>query len=618
MTKKTQDIFIESFRHRRVSAEIGKTAKEVSQFIDSGGSSLISGGLNSDCYTPGGFGGSPNPCPPQSSITVTEVVDDFILSEGYTYTYCTTIGKLFFNGANSLVTGRNGGSGSPTECGSSAHTVDAHYHKWYGTFNAFEDVYGGYQLAAKGRWSTTLPDQILVDVFINLPDDPSLYDDCDTDLTHWTDGQYAGTMEFNMTVQENRGTGTAKFDDVGATLTINTQPTTPYVRFEIQDVMSLGSARVFRPMDYEIAEPDLGDQMVRMYALEYGVQDTTNYDNQINFRNGIVSSGSSFGSTVLPGDGWQRAHTSTFGGGVPISYRASNADGMIFRNTFETVIEDSGFPFDYYSGARVRRLGFTPTRPTNVLIKFTWINFGQYVFGATGKGGSPTAAVGLTSGFYTGIHLNPPQAGSPVGSISVNGGPPQPDYIWQKFVEYSLRINMSTTSTTAKVWRSDEDESTATSSTINGSFPESLSQLTLGLEFGWHSLFQQQLPAIIKFHFVEVNGIVILDCDRVFDTEGNLTGGFDNELNPFGEGFDLGEFDLGSDQLMSTNLIRVTESRYLLPSDAEQIQNLWIDGVHAEPNLHYTFEPPRTVLLTHTQPVGTRITAEYLSLGGTP
>lgn len=605
MTKKTQDIFIESFRHRRVSAEIGKTAKEVSQFIDSGGSSLISGGLNSDCYTPGGFGGSPNPCPPRQTIEA----DDLDVCGGpstqFSIQRCSFTGKL----SQSFVAdaGRDTGGGtSQTECSSAGHGRGSHYYKQIGRYLVLDEITNKWAINAKARWSTGIGDSVTVDFYINCSSD--LFDlDCETDQTAWTEGDYAGSITFTKT---HLASG-RNVDNDGKTLIFEVQPDTEWIRYELPNTDSLAENRVVELQDptTDISGGAI-DSTWYVCTVDTEVIDTTDYDNQINFRNGIVSSGSSFGSTVLPGDGWQRESQIDSGSGLYLS-RASNADGMIMRNTFEAVLVDSGFPFDWYSGAEVRRLGLVPTRTTTVLIKFTWIAFGPYT------NPSPDAFISLTTG-HQGIWLHPPNPAEPVGGISVDNGSPKPSYTWQRFVEYSARITMSTTSATAKVWRSDEDESTATSAVKSDSYPSSGSQLRLGLREGWHSNFAQQSPAIIKWQFIEVNGIVVLDCDRVFDMEGNLTGGFDSELNPFGEGFDLGEFDLGSDQLMSTNLIRVTESRYLLPSDAEQIQNLWIDGVHAEPNLHYTFEPPRTVLLTHTQPVGTRITAEYLSLGGTP
>jgi len=622
MVKKKQEIFIESFRHRRVSAEIGKTAKEVSQFVDSGGSSLISGGLNFDCYTPGGPGGLDNPCPPQTRIAITEQIDDFVLSEAYSLTYCTFTNKLFLTGASSLITGRNGPGGSTNECGSSNHNVEPHYFKWVGTLNAFDDVYDGYQLAAKGRWSTNLPDQVLVDVFINLPDDPSLYTDCDTDLSHWTDGQYAGTMEFNMTVQENRGTGTAKFDDQGTTLTISAQPTTPWLRFEMQGVDSAAVGQVFRPMDYEIAQPDLGDQMVRMYALDIGVVDTTDYSNSLDFRNGYTmtigtqADHPGFGQIPVqfPGTSgwfnWNHYDDNT----VPITVPAFKS-----RNAFAGFIQQSNDPSNpqfnvgaelWYSGCHIRRLDFKPSFPPELYFQFVWLEVGNGAYADVGWKISPIDPWGTTP--YREVQFEPPFSSSP-GKISINGGVISANVSWTANVIYSCRI--ITSATTQQVWLWDESETEPLTPTLTWSVATAKEGgISITAESG--QLGGVEKRSVVKFISMFADGIAVLDCNRVTDSEGNLMITLDEFGYPIWD--PLGEWEeANQDALLSANLSRISESRYVLPSDADQIQNLWVNGVHAEPNLHYTFTPPRLVIFTHTLPVGTQVTAEYLSLGGT-
>jgi hypothetical protein len=298
-------------------------------------------------------------------------------------------------------------------------------------------------------------------------------------------------------------------------------------------------------------------------------------------------------------------------GTLPVHFtvRAENATGGFlfgtFEGNFQTIVGHPELRNDLYSGAFVVRTGFKPSLPINLFQKFTWVDLGA------SEGNEWEINLGDQFNSSRRIQFSGPDIGNPsfpLGSFQIDGSSII-GFPWFQGHEYSLRVALTSSSFSAKVWLTEEPEpdNWTLSGLISTAYPTG--GYRVQKEVAWDNLGVQQLPGVVKISYIEVNGVAFLDCDSVNESDGSVWGSFD----PFG--FLQGLDELVFSKTMTGVLTRITESRFAFPGPVETVMDVRIDGVHAEPGEHYEFVPPDIITTTNTLPVGVQVSATWVARG---
>ena len=622
---KKQNAFIESFRHRRVEKEIAKTKTSTEQFTQSDHGSLTPGSLSPDCWTPGEWYFVPTPCDGQGGLYGVSTEDQSWLPVsqvgcidnpngwvGFTFvqTICTSaVNDLYWGGMMKMTT-----------------SLDSlpYPHCIYGEFTIVrKGTYGDssghpFMTIGYGPISGGLSSSAFLQIDWKRPD-------------FVVDGYNVsgGGTRVALTITQGETYSyriMRNGNSHGAKVWV--KGTTEPSGFPSQGLAGASSGRTLHMSVQNILVPAgtpnvATDVRFTIPQLTSGAQNCPDPQgapdhpvSMLDFENGYTMT---IGTQVdqpgygqipnqFPGTGGWFREDEFDDTEVPVvlpSVKAHTAFGGFLQQSRDP---NFGSFWDtaneyWYTGAAIRRLDYRPSAPEDLFFKFVWIELGQ---GADGGEWTVSNIDPWDIAPYRRVTFRAP--GSSVeGRITLDNASFKV-IPWQPLVEYSCLIRVTASIQEVYLWSSENSK--PIEPTLSWSVATSKQGgIRFHMKPGFLAKSGSEPRSVIKLTSMRVNGVSVLDCDTIMSSTGSTWGKISGEILSGKESTD-------TSLAITTTAQRINDYTFYLPNDATQVLDVWFDGTHAEPGLHYNFVPPRTISTVKTLPVGVEVNVRYMSESG--